>query len=60
MIITAESGINRSDTYSIQLKTKVSDVLTEDVKTIATGITFERKFQLHYYYTYMSYCLCAM
>ena len=41
VIIRAESGINHFDTYSIQLKTKVFNVNTEDVKTIATGITFE-------------------
>lgn len=59
MIIKAESGINDSDTYSIQLKTNVSNVQTEDVKTIATGITFERKFPtslLLYLYVLLFLC----
>ena len=42
VIIATESGINHSDAYSIQLKTTVSNVQREDVKTIATGITFGR------------------
>jgi hypothetical protein len=43
VIIKAESGMDNSDVYSIQVKTEVANVQTEDIQTIATGISFQRK-----------------
>jgi hypothetical protein len=51
VVIRAEAGIDYSYSYSIKLKTKVGNVQREDIQTIATGITFTRKFVFHYYYT---------
>ena len=48
VVIRAEAGIDYSYSYLIKLKTKVGNVKTEDVQTIATGITFTRKFVFHY------------
>jgi hypothetical protein len=55
--IRAEARIDYSYSYSIKLKAKVGNVQTEDVQTIATGITFTRKFVFHYYYTCSNYSL---
>ena len=55
VVVKEESGIDKSDTYSIKLEIKVTHVHTEEVHTIVTDITFKGKFVFHYYYTCSSY-----